>query len=145
MKKFIVMMLVVLASMTNLMASSNINYEYNGVNIIERIIDDNKNFNVIKIGIPSTITIKENDTFDINIRTNEEYLNNKIKYDIKDSVLTIWAENLDYEEIQNFEEKNIRITIMAPNTKLKINALNNDLQIISKKTKNNEFANNEKN
>ena len=144
MKKFIVMMLVVLASMTNLMASSNINYEYNEVNIIERIID-NKNFNIIKIGVPSIITIKENDTFDINIRTNEEYLNNKIKYDIKDSVLTIWAENLDYEEIQNFEEKNIRITIMAPNTKLKINTLNNNLQVISGKSKNTRFAKNENN
>ena len=69
MKKFIVMMLVVLASITNLMASSNINYEYNGVNIIEHVIDD-KNFNIIKVGFPSIITIKENDTFGINIRTN---------------------------------------------------------------------------
>ena len=145
MKKFIVMMLVVLASMTNLMASSNINYEYNGVNIIERIIDDNKNFNIIKIGIPSTITIKENDTFDINIRTNEEYLSDKIKYVIKDSTLVIWAENIDYEEIQNLEEKNIRITIMAPNTKLKINTLNNDLQVISEKPKNTGFAKHENN
>ena len=145
MKKFIVMMLVVLASMTNLMASSNINYEYNGVNIIERIIDDNKNFNIIKIGIPSTITIKENDTFDINIRTNEEYLSDKIKYVIKDSTLVIWAENIDYEEIQNLEEKNIRITIMAPNTKLKINTLNNDLQVISEKSKNTRFAKHENN
>lgn len=145
MKKFIVMMLVVLASMTNLMASSNINYEYNGVNIIERIIDDNKNFNIIKIGVPSTITIKENDTFDINIRTNEEYLSDKIKYVIKDSTLVIWAENIDYEEIQNLEEKNIRITIMAPNTKLKINTLNNDLQVISEKSKNTRFAKHENN
>lgn len=145
MKKFIVMMLVVLASMTNLMASSNINYEYNGVNIIERIIDDNKNFNIIKIGIPSTITIKENATFDINIRTNEEYLSDKIKYVIKDSTLVIWAENIDYEEIQNLEEKNIRITIMAPNTKLKINTLNNDLQVISEKSKNTRFAKHENN
>lgn len=144
MKKFIVMMLVVLASMTNLMASSNINYEYNEVNIVERIMDD-KNFNIIKIGVPSIITIKENDTFDINIRTNEEYLSDKIKYVIKDSTLVIWAENINYEEIRKFGEKNIRITIMAPNTKLKINTLNNDLQVISKKSKNTRFANNENN
>lgn len=144
MKKFIVMMLVVLASMTNLMASSNINYEYNEVNIVERIMDD-KNFNIIKIGVPSIITIKENDTFDINIRTNEEYLSDKIKYVIKDSTLVIWAENINYEEIRKFEGKNIRITIMAPNTKLKINTLNNDLQVISKKSKNTRFANNENN
>ena len=99
MKKFIVMMLVVLASITNLMASTNINYEYNGVNIIEHVIDD-KNFNIIKVGFPSIITIKENDTFGINIRTNEEYLSDKIKYVIKDSTLVIWVENIDYEEIR---------------------------------------------
>lgn len=144
MKKFIVMILVVLASMTNLMASSNINYEYNEVNIVERIMDD-KNFNIIKIGVPSIITIKENDTFDINIRTDEEYLSDKIKYVIKDSTLVIWAENINYEEIRKFEGKNIRITIMAPNTKLKINALNNDLQVISKKSKNTRFAKHENN
>lgn len=144
MKKFIVMMLVVLASITNLMASTNINYEYNGVNIIEHVID-NKNFNIIKVGFPSIITIKENDTFGINIRTNEEYLSDKIKYIIKDSTLVIWVENIDYEEIRNFEEKNIRITIMAPDTKLKINTLNDDLQVIFKKSKNTRFAINENN
>ena len=144
MKKFIVMMLVVLASVTNLMASSNINYEYNGVNIIEHVIDD-KNFNIIKVGFPSIITIKENDTFGINIRTNEEYLSDKIKYVIKDSTLVIWVENINYEEIRNFEEKNIRITIMAPDTKLKINTLNDDLQVVFKKSKNTRFAINENN
>ena len=144
MKKFIVMMLVVLASITNLMASTNINYEYNGVNIIEQVIDD-KNFNIIKVGFPSTITIKENDTFGINIRTNEEYLSDKIKYVIKDSTLVIWVENIDYEEIRNFEEKNIRITIMAPDTKLKINTLNDDLRVVFKKSKNTRFAINENN
>ena len=144
MKKFIVMMLVVLASITNLMASTNINYEYNGVNIIEHVIDD-KNFNIIKVGFPSIITIKENDTFGINIRTNEEYLSDKIKYVIKDSTLVIWVENINYEEIRNFEEKNIRITIMAPNTKLKINTLNDDLRVIFKKSKNTRFAINENN
>ena len=144
MKKFIVMMLVVLASVTNLMASTNINYEYNGVNIIEHVIDD-KNFNIIKVGFPSIITIKENDTFGINIRTNEEYLSDKIKYVIKDSTLVIWVENIDYEEIRNFEEKNIRITIMAPNTKLKINTLNDDLRVVFKKSKNTRFAINENN
>ena len=144
MKKFIVMMLVVLASITNLMASTNINYEYNGVNIIEHVIDD-KNFNIIKVGFPSTITIKENDTFGINIRTNEEYLSDKIKYVVKDSTLVIWVENIDYEEIRNFEEKNIRITIMAPNTKLKINTLNDDLRVVFKKSKNTRFAINENN
>lgn len=144
MKKFIVMMLVVLASITNLMASTNINYEYNGVNIIEHVIDD-KNFNIIKVGFPSIITIKENDTFGINIRTNEEYLSNKIKYVIKDSTLVIWVENINYEEIRNFEEKNIRITIMAPNTKLKINTLNDDLRVVFKKSKNTRFAINENN
>lgn len=144
MKKFIVMMLVVLASITNLMASSNINYEYNGVNIIEHVIDD-KNFNIIKVGFPSIITIKENDTFGINIRTNEEYLSDKIKYVIKDSTLVIWVENINYEEIRNFEEKNIRITIMAPNTKLKINTLNDDLRVVFKKSKNTRFAINENN
>lgn len=144
MKKFIVMMLVVLASITNLMASSNINYEYNGVNIIEHVIDD-KNFNIIKVGFPSIITIKENDTFGINIRTNEEYLSDKIKYVIKDSTLVIWVENINYEEIRNFEEKNIRITIMAPDTKLKINTLNDDLQVVFKKSKNTRFAINENN
>lgn len=144
MKKFIVMMLVVLASVTNLMASTNINYEYNGVNIIEHVIDD-KNFNIIKVGFPSIITIKENDTFGINIRTNEEYFSDKIKYVIKDSTLVIWVENIDYEEIRNFEEKNIRITIMAPNTKLKINTLNDDLRIVFKKSKNTRFAINENN
>ena len=144
MKKFIVMMLVVLASITNLMASTNINYEYNGVNIIEHVIDD-KNFNIIKVGFPSIITIKENDTFGINIRTNEEYLSDKIKYVIKDSTLVIWVENINYEEIQNFEEKNIRITIMAPNAKLKINTLNDDLQVVFKKSKNTRFAINENN
>ena len=144
MKKFIVMMLVVLASVTNLMASTNINYEYNGVNIIEHVIDD-KNFNIIKVGFPSIITIKENDTFGINIRTNEEYLSDKIKYVIKDSTLVIWVENINYEEIRNFEEKNIRITIMAPNTKLKINTLNDDLRVVFKKSKNTRFAINENN
>ena len=144
MKKFIVMMLVVLASITNLMASTNINYEYNGVNIIEHVIDD-KNFNIIKVGFPSIITIKENDTFGINIRTNEEYLSDKIKYVIKDSTLVIWVENIDYEEIRNFEEKNIRITIMAPDTKLKINTLNDDLRVVFKKSKNTRFAINENN
>ena len=144
MKKFIVMMLVVLASITNLMASSNINYEYNGVNIIEHVIDD-KNFNIIKVGFPSIITIKENDTFGINIRTNEEYLSDKIKYVIKDSTLVIWVENINYEEIRNFEEKNIRITIMAPNTKFKINTLNDDLRVVFKKSKNTRFAMNENN
>lgn len=144
MKKFIVMMLVVLASITNLMASTNINYEYNGVNIIEHVIDD-KNFNIIKVGFPSIITIKENDTFGINIRTNEEYLSDKIKYVIKDSTLVIWVENINYEEIRNFEEKNIRITIMAPNTKLKINTLNDDLRVVFKKSKNTRFAINENN
>lgn len=144
MKKFIVMMLVVLASITNLMASSNINYEYNGVNIIEHVIDD-KNFNIIKVGFPSIITIKENDTFGINIRTNEEYLSDKIKYVIKDSTLVIWVENINYEEIRNFEEKNIKITIMAPNTKLKINTLNDDLRVVFKKSKNTRFAINENN
>lgn len=144
MKKFIVMMLVVLASITNLMASTNINYEYNGVNIIEHVID-NKNFNIIKVGFPSIITIKENDTFGINIRTNEEYLSDKIKYVIKDSTLVIWVENIDYEEIRNFEEKNIRITIMAPDTKLKINTLNDDLRVVFKKSKNTRFAINENN
>ena len=144
MKKFIVMMLVVLASITNLMASTNINYEYNGVNIIEHVID-NKNFNIIKVGFPSIITIKENDTFGINIRTNEEYLSDKIKYVIKDSTLVIWVENIDYEEIRNFEEKNIRITIMAPDTKLKINTLNDDLRVVFKKFKNTRFAINENN
>ena len=144
MKKFIVMMLVVLASITNSMASSNINYEYNGVNIIEHVIDD-KNFNIIKVGFPSIITIKENDTFGINIRTNEEYLSDKIKYVIKDSTLVIWVENINYEEIRNFEEKNIRITIMAPNTKLKINTLNDDLRVVFKKSKNTRFAINENN
>ena len=144
MKKFIVMMLVVLASITNLMASTNINYEYNGVNIIEHVID-NKNFNIIKVGFPSIITIKENDTFGINIRTNEEYLSDKIKYVIKDSTLVIWVENIDYEEIRNFEEKNIRITIMAPDTKLKINTLNDDLRVVFKKSKNTGFAINENN
>ena len=144
MKKFIVMMLVVLASVTNLMASTNSNYEYNGVNIIEHVIDD-KNFNIIKVGFPSIITIKENDTFGINIRTNEEYLSNKIKYVIKDSTLVIWVENINYEEIRNFEEKNIRITIMAPNTKLKINTLNDDLRVVFKKSKNTRFAINENN
>ena len=144
MKKFIVMMLVVLASITNLMASTNINYEYNGVNIIEHVIDD-KNFNIIKVGFPSIITIKENDTFGINIRTNEEYLSDKIKYVIKDSILVIWVENINYEEIRNFEEKNIRITIMAPNTKLKINTLNDDLRVVFKKSKNTRFAINENN
>lgn len=144
MKKFIVMMLVVLASITNLMASTNINYEYNGVNIIEHVIDD-KNFNIIKVGFPSIITIKENDTFGINIRTNEEYLSDKIKYVIKDSTLVIWVENIDYEEIRNFEEKNIRITIMAHNAKLKINTLNDDLQVVFKKSKNTRFAINENN
>lgn len=137
-------MLVTLASMTYTMASTYNKFIPNEVKIIERIYDKD-GINTIKIGIPSIISIYENETFEINVRTDEEYLNNKIKYDIKDSVLTIWAENLDYEEIQNVEEKNIRIKIMTPNTKLKINALNNDLQIISKKTKNNEFANNEKN
>ena len=144
MKKFIVMMLVVLASITNLMASINSNYEYNGVNIIEHVIDD-KNFNIIKVGFPSTITIKENDTFGINIRTNKEYLSNKIKYVVKDSTLVIWVENIDYEEIRNFEEKNIRITIMAPDTKLKINTLNDDLRVVFKKSKNTRFAINENN
>ena len=144
MKKFIVMMLVVLASITNLMASINSNYEYNGVNIIEHVIDD-KNFNIIKVGFPSTITIKENDTFGINIRTNKEYLSNKIKYVVKDSTLVIWVENIDYEEIRNFEEKNIRITIMAPDTKLKINTLNDDLRVVFKKSKNTGFAINENN
>ena len=144
MKKFIVMMLVVLASITNLMASTNINYEYNGVNIIEHVIDY-KNFNIIKVGFPSIITIKENDTFGINIRTNEEYLSDKIKYVIKDSTLVIWVENINYEEIRNFEEKNIRITIMAPNTKLKINTLNDDLRVVFKKSKNTRFAINENN
>ena len=144
MKKFIVMMLVVLASITNLMASTNINYEYNGVNIIEHVID-NKNFNIIKVGFPSIITIKENDTFGINIRTNEEYLSDKIKYVIKDSTLVIWVENINYEEIRNFEEKNIRITIMAPDTKLKINTLNDDLRVVFKKSKNTRFAINENN
>lgn len=144
MKKFIVMMLVVLASITNLMASTNIDYEYNGVNIIEHVIDD-KNFNIIKVGFPSIITIKENDTFGINIRTNEEYLSDKIKYVIKDSTLVIWVENINYEEIRNFEEKNIRITIMAPNTKLKINTLNDDLRVVFKKSKNTRFAINENN
>ena len=144
MKKFIVMMLVVLASVTNLMASTNIDYEYNGVNIIEHVIDD-KNFNIIKVGFPSIITIKENDTFGINIRTNEEYLSDKIKYVIKDATLVIWVENIDYEEIRNFEEKNIRITIMAPDTKLKINTLNDDLQVVFKKSKNTRFAINENN
>ena len=144
MKKFIVMMLVVLASVTNLMALTNIDYEYNGVNIIEHVIDD-KNFNIIKVGFPSIITIKENDTFGINIRTNEEYLSDKIKYVIKDSTLVIWVENIDYEEIRNFEEKNIRITIMAPNTKLKINTLNDDLRVVFKKSKNTRFAINENN
>ena len=144
MKKFIVMMLVVLASITNLMASTNINYEYNGVNIIEHVIDD-KNFNIIKVGFPSIITIKENDTFGINIRTNEEYLSDKIKYVIKDSTLVIWVENINYEEIRNFEEKNIRITIMTPNTKLKINTLNDDLRVVFKKSKNTRFAINENN
>ena len=144
MKKFIVMMLVVLASITNLMASTNINYEYNGVNIIEHVIDD-KNFNIIKVGFPFIITIKENDTFGINIRTNEEYLSDKIKYVIKDSTLVIWVENINYEEIRNFEEKNIRITIMAPNTKLKINTLNDDLRVVFKKSKNTRFAINENN
>ena len=137
-------MLVTLASMTYTMASTYNKFIPNEVKIIERIYDKDE-INTIKIGVPSIISIYENETFEINVRTDEEYLNNKIKYDIKDSVLTIWAENLDYDEIQNFEEKNIRIKIMTPNTKLKINALNNDLQIISKKTKNNEFANNEKN
>ena len=137
-------MLVVLASITNLMASTNINYEYNGVNIIEHVIDD-KNFNIIKVGFPSIITIKENDTFGINIRTNEEYLSDKIKYVIKDSTLVIWVENINYEEIRNFEEKNIRITIMAPDTKLKINTLNDDLRVVFKKSKNTRFAINENN
>ena len=137
-------MLVTLASMTYTMASTYNKFIPNEVKIIEHIYD-NGEFNTIKIGIPSIISIHENETFEINVRTDEEYLDNKIKYDIKDSTLVIWAENINYDEVQNLNEKNIRIKIMTPNTKLKINALNNDLQIISKKTKNNEFANNEKN
>ena len=144
MKKFLLVMLVTLASMTYTMASTYNKFIPNDVKIIEHIYD-NDEFNIIKIGIPSIISIYENETFEINVRTDEEYLDNKIKYDIKDSTLVIWAENINYDEVQNFNEKNIRIKIMTPNTKLKINALNNDLQIISKKTKNNEFANNEKN
>ena len=144
MKKFLLVMLVTLASMTYTMASTYNKFIPNEVKIIEHIYD-NDEFNTIKIGIPSIISIHENETFEINVRTDEEYLDNKIKYDIKDSTLVIWAENINYDEVQNLNEKNIRIKIMTPNTKLKINALNNDLQIISKKTKNNEFANNEKN
>lgn len=138
MKKFLIMMLVMFASMTYTVAST-----YNSVDNTDdktKLEYVNNNYttptpiNLIKVGMPSTIDVVKGDSFQIAFRTLDNDLYENIKYEIQDSVLKIWVENM-YEDLYNLDFKNIKIRIMIPNDHIKIKTLNSNLLVASNDSK----------
>jgi len=138
MKKFLIMMLVMFASITYTVAST-----YNSVDNTDdktKLEYVNNNYttptpiNLIKVGMPSTIDVVKGDSFQIAFRTLDNDLYENIKYEIQDSVLKIWVENM-YEDLYNLDFKNIKIRIMIPNDHIKIKTLNSNLLVASNDSK----------
>jgi len=137
MKKFFIMMLVMIASITYTAAST-----YNFVDNtdekgrLEYVNNDTTQgqFNLIKVGMPSSIDIVKGDTFQIAFRALDDYLYENIKYEIVDSTLKIWLEGV-HDYIYNLDHNNIKIRIMVPNDNIQIKTLNSNLLVASNNSK----------
>lgn len=75
---------------------------------------ENANVKIIKVNAPAKIRIYNDDSFRFLIRSNNEYINNRIKYSIVDSTLNVWIDKLTSEEIAQLTPENLIIAISAP-------------------------------
>lgn len=135
MKKFLMMMLMILASIT-----------YANASIIDvqrdfKYINNDTIVNTVNVGMPSTLRICEGDKFEIDIKS---VLNdaNKIKYEFNGSTLDIWVDNMAHDDIYNLNEKETRITIMTPNKNTKVRTFDSNLQVTSNLFKKKDIASN---
>lgn len=115
MKKFLLILLMIMTITCSSMSA----YSYDN--------DNNMEFKTIKVGMPSIINIVKGDSFQIAIRTNNLY--NEVKYEIEDSTLKIWLEDI-YNDLYDIDSKNIKIRITIPNEEdIVIKTLNRNLLV----------------
>ena len=135
MKKFLMMMLMILASITYA-NTSNIDVQRDF-----KYINNDTIVNTVNVGMPSTLRICEGDKFEIDIKS---VLNdvNKIKYEFNGSTLDIWVDNMTHDDIYNLNEKETRITIMTPNKNMKVRTFDSNLQVTPNLFKKKDIASN---
>lgn len=96
----------------------------------------------VNVSVPSKIRIYNGDEFEIGIRTCDKNLEKYIKYEINDSTLNIWIDNISPDDLWKMKSEDIRISIIVPN---EVNVkTNNSLLIASSNNKKKTTANYEK-
>lgn len=135
MKKFLMMMFMILTSITYA-NTSNIDVQRDF-----KYINNDTIVNTVNVGMPSTLRICEGDKFEIDIKS---VLNdvNKIKYEFNGSTLDIWVDNMTHDDIYNLNEKETRITIMTPNKNMKVRTFDSNLQVTPNLFKKKDIASN---
>ena len=128
MKKIFLTMLIAFTSMIYTSA-------YNHVDNIDSL----NRVNTVCVGMPSTIKMHEGDTFKISIRALYPEMEERIRYNINDSILNIWFDDIS-PNIENINSKDIRIYLVIPNKNTEIRATSN-LLVTSKENKKKELAN----
>lgn len=127
MKKIFLTMLIAFTSMIYTSAYNHVDNR-----------DSLNRVNTICVGMPSTIKMYEGDTFKISIRTLYPEMEERIRYNINDSILNIWFDDIS-PNIENINSKDIRIYLVIPNKNTEVRATSN-LLVTSKENKKKELT-----
>lgn len=102
---------------------------------------ENVYINTLNIDVPANVHVYTGERFRFSIKSNNEYIEKRIRYSVQDSTFNIWLDNISNDDLVELNPNNLRIAIMLPN-EVDIKT-NKRLLITSKSNKKKNLTNNE--
>lgn len=111
-------MMMLFASITYTVAASNIDNsdEKPRIEDISNLVVENvkkTDFSTLSVGFPAKVNVIEGDSVKIDVRSADKWLQDKIKYEISDSTLRIWA-SCSPEQLENLDPSLTKIRVVIP-------------------------------